>query len=62
MILIYDRRYFKNLENDLTKKSQGQSIDFDQMLTFYKIIEEKGDKILRKLYIKKLERKRKILI
>ena len=62
MILIYDRRYFKNLENDLTKKSQGQSIDFDQTLTFYKIIEEKGDKILRKLYIKKLERKRKILI
>ena len=31
-------------------KSQGQSIDFDYTLTFCKIIEEKGDKILRKLY------------
>ena len=38
-------------------KIQGQSIDFYQMLTFYKIIEEKGHKILRKLYIQKLERK-----
>ena len=27
-------------------KSQGQNIDFDQTLTFYKIKEEKGEKIL----------------
>ena len=39
-------------------KIQGQSIDFDQTLTFYKINEEKGEKILRKLYFQKLERKR----
>ena len=38
-------------------KSKGQSIDFDQMLTFYKIREEKGHKILQKLYIHKQERK-----
>ena len=38
-------------------KIQGQSIDFDQTLTFYKINEEKGEKILRKLYFQKLERK-----
>ena len=31
-------------------KSQGQSIDFDQTLTLCKIREEKGDKILWKLY------------
>ena len=29
---------------------QGQSNDFDQTLTFYKIKEEKVEKILRKLY------------
>ena len=38
-------------------KSQRQSIDFNQMLTFYKIREEKEGKILQKL-----ERKWKILI
>ena len=27
-------------------KSQGQSIDFDQTSTFYKIREKKGEKIL----------------
>ena len=44
-------------------KSQGQSIDFDHMLAFCKIREEKGEKILPKLkYIQKLERKCKILI
>ena len=43
-------------------KSQAQSVDFDQMLTFYKIREEKQSKILRKLYIQKLRRKWKILI
>ena len=31
-------------------------------MTFYKIREEKGGKILRKLYFQKLERKWKILI
>ena len=31
-------------------KSQGQSIDFDQTLTFCKIREEKREKILQKLY------------
>ena len=30
-------------------KSLSQSIDFDQNLTFYKIREEKGEKILQKL-------------
>ena len=35
-------------------KSQGQSIDFDQTLTFYKIKEEKGEIILQKI-IKKME-------
>ena len=43
-------------------KSQGQSIDFDQMMTFCKSTEEKEGIILRKLYIQKLERKWKILI
>ena len=38
-------------------KSQGQSIDFDQALTFYKIIDEKYGKILRKLHIQELEKK-----
>ena len=40
----------RNLKKYLEKKSQGQSIDFDHNLTFYKIREEKGDKILQKLY------------
>ena len=31
-------------------KSEGQSVDFDPTLTFYKIREEKGEKILQKLY------------
>ena len=41
-------------------KSQGQSIDFDHTLTFCKIREEKGEKILWKLYFQKLERKQRI--
>ena len=43
-------------------KSQGQSIDFDQILTLSKIREEKSEKLLQKLYFQKLERKRRILI
>ena len=43
-------------------RSEGQRVDFDQMLTFYKIREEKGGKILWKLYFQKLERIWKILI
>ena len=43
-------------------KSQGQSIDFDYTLTLCKIKEEKGEKMLQKLYFQKLERKRRILI
>ena len=31
-------------------KSKGQSVDFDQMLTLWKIREEKCGKILQKLY------------
>ena len=31
-------------------KNKGQSIDFDQTLTFCKIKEEKSDKILQNLY------------
>ena len=40
---------FRILENNRTRKvkSQGQSIDFDQFLTFCKIREEKGEKILQ---------------
>ena len=43
-------------------KSQRQSINFDQTLTFYKIREEKGEEILRKLYFQKLQRKRRTWI
>ena len=43
-------------------KSQGQSVDIDKTLTLYKIREEKGEKILQKLYFLKLERKKRILI
>ena len=43
-------------------KSKDQSVDFDHMLTIYKIKDKKREKILRKLYIKKLERKWKNLI
>ena len=43
-------------------KSQAQSVDFDQTLTFYKIREEKGEEILRKLYFQKIDRKRRFLI
>ena len=48
-------------------KSQGQSVDFDQTLTFCKIREKKGKKILQKIiFLKTRERKenfnRKILI
>ena len=43
-------------------KSQGQSIDFYNILTFYKIREEINGKILWKLDMKKLERKWKYLI
>ena len=39
-------------------KSQGQSIDFDQTLTFCKIREEKGEKNITK--IRFLETKEKI--
>ena len=31
-------------------KSQDQGVDFDHTLTFYKISQEKSEKILRKLY------------
>ena len=49
---------FRMLENISKRKvkSQGQSIDFDQTLTFYKIREEKGEKILQNLYFLKLEK------
>ena len=52
------------LKNILRRKvkSQGPSINFDWTLTFYKTREEKGEKILRKLYFQKLERTRRILI
>ena len=43
-------------------KGQGQSVDFEHMLTFCKIREENSEKILRKLYFQKLERKWKIFI
>ena len=64
IVLIYERRYFKNFEKYLEKKlkTQGQRIDFNETLTFYKIAKEKGKKILGKLYLQKLERKRRILI
>ena len=52
IVLVYERRYFKNFEKYLERKikSQIQSIDFDLTLTFCKIIDEKGEKILQKLY------------
>ena len=64
IILIYQRRYFKNFTKYLRKKvkSQGQSVDFDKTLTVCKIREKKDEKILRKLYFQKLEKKWKILI
>ena len=36
IVLIYERRCFKNFENIWRRKikSQGQSVDFDQALTF----------------------------
>ena len=37
-------------------KSQDQSIDFDQTLTFYKIREEKEDTILENFYLKTREK------
>ena len=43
-------------------KSQGQNIDIDHTLTLCKIREEKGGKILWKLYFLKLERKWKIFV
>ena len=59
IVLIYEKRYFKNFEIIWRRKlkSQGQSINFDYTLTFYKIREKKGEKILQKLYFWKLERK-----
>ena len=62
MVLIYEKIYFKKFEKYLETKveSQGQSIDFDQNLTFCKIREEKGEKILQKFYFQNLERKRRI--
>ena len=39
-------RTFKNIWRG-NVKSQGQCIDFDQILTFCKIKEEKGEKILQ---------------
>ena len=56
--------FLKILINNFRRKvkSQGQRVDFDKTLTFYKIKEEKGEKILRKLYLQKLERKRRVLI
>ena len=52
----------RNLENNLTKKvkSQGQSIDFDQMLTLCKITEEKVDKIITKIRYSETREKMKI--
>ena len=48
IVLIYERRCFKNFENIWRRKikRQGQSVDFDQALTFCKFREEKGEKIL----------------
>ena len=56
---IYHRIYFKNFRKSFDEKivkSQGQSVYFDQTLTFCKI-KEKESKMLRKLYIQKLEKK-----
>ena len=52
IVLIYESRYFKNFEKYLVKKSQKSrlSVDFDQTLTLCKIREEKGEKIVKKLY------------
>ena len=41
-------KFLKNIWRTKVK-SQSQSIDFDPTLTFYKIKEEKGEIILRKL-------------
>ena len=38
-------------------KSRGQSIDFDHTLTLCKIREEKGEKILQKIYLETKEKK-----
>ena len=46
VVKIYERKYFKKFEKKVEKKSQGQRVDFDQTLTFYKIREENGEKIL----------------
>ena len=52
------------LQNDLTKKSQKSRSKHWLWpdVTFCKIREEKGEKILRKFYIKKLKKKWKIVI
>ena len=47
IIWIYERRYFKSFKLYFEKK--GQSIDFDHIMNFCKIRQEKGEKILRKL-------------
>ena len=54
-------RILKNIRRR-KDKSQCQSVDFDQTFTFSKIREKKGEKILRKLYFQKLERKRRIFM
>ena len=46
----YVLRILKKKIGEEKSKSQSQSIDFDLTLTFMKIIEEKGEIILWKLY------------
>ena len=54
-------RYMSPLVQNILS-DESQSVDLGQTLTFYKIRKEKDERILRKLYFQKLERKRRILI
>ena len=46
------------LKKILTRQvmSQGQSVDFDQILTFYKIREEKGEKYYKNKFLETREK------
>ena len=68
MKVIYNQcKWYKYMRDDILRiskmiwqrkvKSQGQNVDFDQLLTFCRIRKQKDSKILLKLYIQKLEKK-----
>ena len=58
IVIIYEKRCFKNLKTVWRRKvkSQSQSIDFDHTSTFYKIREKRWDNIKKIIFFETREK------